>query len=131
MLFFYPYRDALSNCRFNEKEIGYQYVNVEPTTVSLYNLILSGLFDFTKRECESLVKVGLLSVSAVQGLMKSIIRVILIHVFLIRFANATLFFVTYVEGGVLSTYFLIDCFLYVAFLHHTQIPNKTSDVQLK
>lgn len=98
-------------------------MNVEPT-VSLYSLIWSGLFDFTKRECESLVKVGLLSVSAVQGLLKSIIRVISIHVFLIRFANATLFDVTYVEGGVLSTYFLIDCFLYVAFLHHTKFPIK-------
>lgn len=114
MLFFYPHRDALSNCRFIENVISYQYVNDEPT-VSLYSLILSGLFDFTKCECESLVKVGLLSVSAVQRLMKSIIRVISIHVFLIRFANATLFDVTYVEGGVLSTYFLIDCFLYVTF----------------
>lgn len=89
-------------------------MNFEPT-VSLYSLILSVLLDFTKRECESLVKVGLLSVSAIQGLMKSIIRVISIHLFLIRFANPTLFDVTYVEGGVLSTYFLIDCFLYVTF----------------
>lgn len=105
-------------------------MNVDPT-VSLYSLIWSGLFDFTKLECESLVKVGLLSVSAVQGLMKSIIRVISIHVFLIRLAIATLFDVTNVEGGVTTTYFLIDCFLYVTFLHHTKIPNKTSDVQFK
>lgn len=89
------------------------------------------MFDFTKRECESLVKVGLTSISAVQGLMKSIIRVISMHVLLIRFSNATLFDVTSVEGGVLSTSFLIDCFLYVAFLHHTKIPNETSDVQFK
>lgn len=89
-------------------------MNDEPT-VSLYSLILSGLFNFTKRECESLVKVGLLSISAVQGLMKSVMRVISIHVFLIRFANANVFDVTYVEVRVLSTYSLIDCFLYVTF----------------